>query len=768
MRVTMYPRTITGDESGITRVRRAYEKYLPDYGVELVTEGPCDLKAVHAGSMECRPDEIVVAHLHGLYWTADYDAPKFEYHTNQKVINSMLHAKEMIVPSAWVNEAIQRDMRRSAHVIPHGIDWSEWEPADSEGYVLWNKNRAQDVCSPQAVGYLAQQQPRTHFVATFAPPNAPENVKVIGVVPHAQMKTLMQQCAVYLVTSKETFCIGALEAMACGKPVLYYAYGNVPNLVPHGVAGYGARPGNEADLLYGLNYCLKYAKTLGANGRELVKQYSWPTACEQVAQVYRQALEPEPQTVAIVIPCYNKAATVGRAIDSALQQTYPSEVIVVDDGSTDDSWAIIQGYVGQVTACQTENRGVSAARNHGLRATSATYLVCLDADDALEPNFVARLQGEIAKDRSLGAVYSKITELKPDGRTSISPWPGDWNYDQHLAGINQIPTCCLMRRTMLMALGGYRDCYAPGKKCGFEDSDLFLRLGAYGWRAKMATDEPLFLYSNGSGEITSGSKQDISLLQQAEKDYYRTHYPWYTSNQHPFASAATPKALSHPVRQYDEPVVTVEVQGTANLEQTLISLEAQTEHRWEVVAAPLAGYPYIQTKARGSFIVQLQSGDVLAPLFLEQALRVYADTNCGVVVKDQTAGAMLRPVNWTGDYCQLNAPLFQGSGVMACPSCQKQVTVSSVRGVPVKATTTSLNDSDYQWAVWQGEAGRVVGVTKTVYGLKSRGDRFLCQVTDLAAFGAQVAPDEIKAPSIPIKPTPAPKRMKDEDRHLGR
>jgi hypothetical protein len=283
----------------------------------------------------------------------------------------------------------------------------------------------------------------------------------------------------------------------------------------------------------------------------------------------------------------------------------------------------------------------------------------------------------------------------------------------------------------------------------------------------MATDEPLFLYSNGSGEITSGSHQDINLLQQAEKDYYRTHYPWYTSGQYPFASAATARSLSHPVRQYDEPLVTIEVTGTDHLDRTLISLESQTEHRWEVVSAPLTGYPYIQTKVRGSFSVQLQSGDVLAPTFLEQALRVYADTDCGVVVRDHDSCAILRPINWSGDYCQLNTPLFQGSG-MACPSCHKQVTVSSVRGVPVKAITTNLNDSDYQWVIWQGETGRIVGVTKTVYGLKTRGERFLCHTTDLAAFGPQVAPDEIKPPPSPIKPPPAPKRIKDEDRHVGR
>jgi glycosyltransferase involved in cell wall biosynthesis len=767
VRVTMFPQNISGEESGIVRVMRAYEKYLPDYGVKLVSpEEEHDLKAIHAGSLdEFKPDEVIVAHLHGLYWTADYNAPKFEYRTNQKVINSMIHAKEMIVPSAWVNEAIQRDMRRSAHVIPHGIDWEEWEPEDSQGYVLWNKNRPQDVCTPQAVSQLALKSPHTNFVTTFTTEQR-SNVKVVGVLPHVQMKTLVQQCGVYLVTSKETFCIGALEAMASSKPVLYYAYGNVPNLVPHGVAGYGARPGDEEDLLNGLNYCLKYGKTLGDNGRELVKQYTWAKVCEQVAEVYRQALKPQGQTVSIIIPCYNKAGLVSRAIDSALVQTHPCEIIVVDDGSTDGSWREIKKYGDYIHSYRTDNYGVTATRNTGLAKSIGHYIVCLDADDALSDTYVETMLRYLGQDQSLGAVYSRIMNVYPDGRKELSPWPREWNYDQHLAGINQVPTCCLMRRDMVTALGGYREAYAQGKKCGFEDSDLFLRMGAYGWRAKLVTEEPLFLYSSGV-QITGSPKSEIAQMQRDEQAYYQQNYLWYTTGQHPFASAATPSLMSHPVRQYDEPLVTVEVTGQEDLALTLNSLEAQTEHRWEVIATPLTGYPYVRSgPPRGPFTLQMTSGDTINPMFLEQALRVYSDTSMGIVVKDGETCITLRPTNWTGDnYCLLTSPqtLFTTKrGTMGCYNCNRQVSVTGkVSNLMVKATALELNDKDYQWVRWDDTQAEVKGPqTKTRYGVKSQGERFLCNVSDIKALGNKVVLDDIKRPVTPIPTTPPPKKVK--------
>src|SRR4051812_16040279 len=89
----------------------------------------------------------------------------------------------------------------------------------------------------------------------------------------------------------------------------------------------------------------------------------------------------------IIINNYNYGHFLRDAIDSALAQTYPcTEVIVVDDGSTDDSREVIAGYGQRVTAVFKENGGQASAFNAGFAASRGEVVVFLDADDTLLPN----------------------------------------------------------------------------------------------------------------------------------------------------------------------------------------------------------------------------------------------------------------------------------------------------------------------------------------------------------------------------------------------
>jgi len=574
------------DESGIRRVVEAYFRHLPDFGIELVPPDTrsYDLQAVHAGM--ARGGDV--AHCHGLYWTADYDATGWEWRSNADVVASLREAYGVSVPSEWVAETLRRDMRVNPTVIGHGVDWETWQrPVEYRGWVLWNKNRVGDVCDPTPVSWLARSFPDQGFLCTISPENPPPNVRDCGVLPHEEMRRIVAASSVYLATTKETFGIGTLEAMAAGVPVLGFAHGGNLQLVQHGVNGYLARAGDREDLQRGLAYCLSHRETLGRNGRELARAWTWAHAAEAVAQLYERSLaaKQEPPSVAVIIPSYKYAEKVGRAIESATQQDWPmlEAIVVVDDGTPDDGATarLVESWTARdprVRYLRQENAGVAHARNHGIASVGTKYVCCLDADDRIEPGFLRACVMALEEDRTRGLAYTGLQWVKPDGTSGVSAWPGVWDYDAQLRRQNQVPTCCVFRREMWARLGGFRQRYAP-RGAGAEDAEFWTRCGAYGWSGYQATAEPLFVYSWLSGHVT-GAKD------YQEVDWLRWH-PWVQDSQHPIASLATPKRMSHASRQYDEPVVSVLIPVGPGHERTVIdaldSLEAQTFRKWEAI-----------------------------------------------------------------------------------------------------------------------------------------------------------------------------------------
>jgi len=121
--------------------------------------------------------------------------------------------------------------------------------------------------------------------------------------------------------------------------------------------------------------------------------------------------------VSVVIPTYNYAGFVAHAVDSVLAQTYePVEVIVVDDGSTDDTAAVLAPYGDRINVVRQENRGLPAARNAGIRRATGEWIAFLDADDIWAP---AKLAEQVALFHrlpdSVGLVCSRASRVSDDG-----------------------------------------------------------------------------------------------------------------------------------------------------------------------------------------------------------------------------------------------------------------------------------------------------------------------------------------------------------------
>ena len=138
-----------------------------------------------------------------------------------------------------------------------------------------------------------------------------------------------------------------------------------------------------------------------------------PTAAPAAADV-----RPASPAVSVVIPAKNAAAYIGEAIDSALAQGSVSEIIVVDDGSTDGTEAIVGAFSDpRLRLMRNDSSGVSAARNLGARNARGDWLVFLDADDRLRPEAVTTLLATARTAPQAVLVYGDYNTIDSAGRT---------------------------------------------------------------------------------------------------------------------------------------------------------------------------------------------------------------------------------------------------------------------------------------------------------------------------------------------------------------
>lgn len=572
--------------SGISAAVHKYVEYLEkDHGVDFVNSiKDAELVVGHAGVTKQLCD---VAIIHGLYWTGDYNAGRGEYMANADIAHSVRAAQEITVPSEWVQKVFQRDMHVSPTVIYHAVEHEEWAHSGAhEDYALWNKNRPGDVCSPAAVNRLALMYPDHHFVSTFSDGTPPDNMRVIGKQPHDKMRDIVKHAGIYLSLVKETFGIGTLEAMAAGCPILGWDHGGNQILVRHGVNGYLAQPDNYKDLARGFEYCIENAAVLGKNSAVLARNYSWKDSVDKLYQVFERALEKKTRanTVSVIIPVYNYANSISRSIESVCAQTQaPKEIIVVDDGSSDNPSEHVKEMIRKhrdinLVFIKKNNGGVASARNLGAKVSSGKYICCLDADDAIAPEFLETCTSYLEQNPSVFTAYTRLQYIKPTGETGVSNWPDKYQYDKFLRRQNQVPTCNVSRREVWERLGGQRGKYSP-VGAGSEDAEMWLRAGALGMGGALVSEKPLFIYSWMSGMVSGNADYK-------EVDWLQDH-PWVKDGLHPFASLATPNGISHKVFQYDLPEISVIIPcgiGHENvLRDALDSLEAQTFRKWEAV-----------------------------------------------------------------------------------------------------------------------------------------------------------------------------------------
>jgi glycosyltransferase involved in cell wall biosynthesis len=179
--------------------------------------------------------------------------------------------------------------------------------------------------------------------------------------------------------------------------------------------------------------------------------------------------------VSVVIPCYNQARFLCEAIESARAQTYPAvEIVVVDDGSSDDTSAVAAQYPS-VRCIRQENRGLAAARNAGCAGSRGALTVFLDADDRLLPEAIDTGVRLLASDPSLGFVAGYSRFISGDGRPLPTDQPSRAGTNPYLALMrrNSIrnPAMVMFRRRVLDEMGGF-----DSRIDACADYDMYLRI----------------------------------------------------------------------------------------------------------------------------------------------------------------------------------------------------------------------------------------------------------------------------------------------------
>ena len=180
-------------------------------------------------------------------------------------------------------------------------------------------------------------------------------------------------------------------------------------------------------------------------------------------------------TIAVIFPTFNHTRFLAEAIESVLVQTRPAdEIIVVDDGSTDDPTAVVSQFP-TVRLIRQHNRGPSAARNTGLWSCKASHVVFVGADDRLLPTALESGVACMASHPDCAFVYGGHRLISEDGQSLWTDILRPISGDSHLALLRRnlvgSPMTALFRRDCLLAVSGFDEALR-----GCEDYDLYLRL----------------------------------------------------------------------------------------------------------------------------------------------------------------------------------------------------------------------------------------------------------------------------------------------------
>jgi glycosyltransferase involved in cell wall biosynthesis len=224
--------------------------------------------------------------------------------------------------------------------------------------------------------------------------------------------------------------------------------------------------------------------------------------------------------ISVVIPAYNAASTIGATVESVLAQTItPDEIMVLDDGSTDDTFSCLQAYQSRITIIRQSNGGVAHARNCLCKRAGGEIIAFLDADDIWHPKYLEIQHAALGKNPEAVASFVGHVSFRGNGGYAwaeqnpgnlpdfevIEPLNFLERYN-HCPGPFGSPSFCCIRKWVLTQMG--REPFSV-KVTGADDFYLMNILPLYG--PVLYTEEPLAAYRVTPGSISSNRLKSVEL-----------------------------------------------------------------------------------------------------------------------------------------------------------------------------------------------------------------------------------------------------------------
>lgn len=230
-------------------------------------------------------------------------------------------------------------------------------------------------------------------------------------------------------------------------------------------------------------------------------------------------------TVSVIIPTYNCDRYLAQAVSSVLSQTECDyELLIIDDGSTDNTRQVLQLYQDRINYVYQNNQGVCASRNHGINLAKGEFVAFLDADDFFLPGKLAAQVAIFRAQPNLGIVHSGWRRVDIQGKTliDICPWENipELNLETWLRWKPVLPSAMMFRREWLKQVNGFDTKYTVA-----EDVDLVLRLALAGCPADWLREITVCYRQHQKSAMSNGLPQAHALSTLLDNFFAQPNLP---------------------------------------------------------------------------------------------------------------------------------------------------------------------------------------------------------------------------------------------------